>query len=291
MPTVRNLPLFPAGNINIGDVWSQPGHEVQDFSFWGFNKPFRIPFTARYRFAGVEGEGSKLPLQTIDVEYDINYNTEPAFKKQLTAAQLKNEYPVRMTGNAKQRIFWNNAKGEIDHYTESFEIEIKTSSGAVYKFVATAKAQVYYDDVNVPEAVTKAEKAITDTGIQNVTVSEDERGFTITLEDIKFEADSAVLAESEKEKLKKIAEILEKYPHNDLLVSGHTALAGNADGRKKLSEERAGAVADFLVGQGVRYRNEVFIQGFGADKPIAPNTNPKDMARNRRVEITVLTKQ
>ena len=125
-------------------------------------------------------------------------------------------------------------------------------------------------------------------GIENVTVKQSDKGLTLSIENIKFKADSAVLEESEKEKLSQIARILEAYPTNDILVSGHTALAGTAKVRQKLSEQRAEAVANYLIQLGVKDRYHVFTQGFGASKPIASNNTESGKAKNRRVEITIL---
>ena len=96
--------------------------------------------------------------------------------------------------------------------------------------------------------------------------------------------------DSEKVKLRQIAEILSQFPDNDLLISGHTALAGTAEARQKLSEERAAAVAEYLVELGVKDKYHVFARGFGADKPVADNHTEAGKARNRRVEITIMDK-
>jgi outer membrane protein OmpA-like peptidoglycan-associated protein len=133
-------------------------------------------------------------------------------------------------------------------------------------------------------------KEIANLGIKNTTVTSTEDGITISIENIQFEADSSNLLPSEKEKIKKLSAILERYPDKELLVSGHTALAGTAAARQKLSEERAEAVAKFLVEMGVRNDYNIYTQGFGADKPLVPNTSEENMARNRRVEITILEK-
>ena len=89
-------------------------------------------------------------------------------------------------------------------------------------------------------------------------------------------------------KLEQIAQILEAWPENDILVTGHTALAGTAKMRQELSEQRARAVADYMILLGVRDRFHIFTQGFGATKPVAPNTTEEGKARNRRVEITIM---
>jgi outer membrane protein OmpA-like peptidoglycan-associated protein len=116
----------------------------------------------------------------------------------------------------------------------------------------------------------------------------DEDGVTITLENINFGPDSAYLLPGEKEKLDKIAEILGMYSDRDLLIIGHTALAGTEEGRKELSEERARVVGEYLLSLGVREESQMAYQGLGATRPIAGNSTEEGRRRNRRVEIKIL---
>jgi outer membrane protein OmpA-like peptidoglycan-associated protein len=94
--------------------------------------------------------------------------------------------------------------------------------------------------------------------------------------------------ESEREKLRRIATILKKYPERDILITGHTALAGTQAGRQQLSEERAAAVGNFLIEEGVRNRERLLFRGMGARDPVADNSTEEGMRKNRRVEITIM---
>ena len=164
-------------------------------------------------------------------------------------------------------------------------------SGTELEFRGTAEAIVTETKLLDRAAIVQdMNKEIANLGIKNTTVTSTDDGITISLENIQFEADSANLLPSEKEKIKKLSAILERYPDKELLISGHTALAGTAASRQKLSEERAESVAKFLVEMGVRDDYHVYTRGFGADKPLVPNTTEGNMARNRRVEITILEK-
>lgn len=125
-------------------------------------------------------------------------------------------------------------------------------------------------------------------GIADSSARITEEGVTISLSNIQFTADSSELPESEKQKLMEIAQILEDIPHRYILVTGHTALAGNERDRLLISQDRAQAVADYLISLGVRKPDEVYSQGLGAGRPIADNSTPQGMAINRRVEITIL---
>ncbi len=67
---------------------------------------------------------------------------------------------------------------------------------------------------------------------------------------------------------------------------GHTDNTGNDAINIPLSNNRAKAVADYLVSQGVA-GDRVTSTGVGSSQPIAPNDTPAGQAQNRRVDITV----
>jgi len=286
MPVVRNVPTFPDRDVQPGETWTGTGEEAHDFrDSFGIQKPFKVPFSVTYTYVGpVEREGKT--LQLIQAEYTLIFDT-PETGTEAVAA----DYPVTTMGNSKQRIFWDNSLGMINYYDEVFRIQLQLESGTVLEFRGTASATVTETELmDRNKIVQDMNKEINRLGITDTAASSTEEGITLTLENIQFEADSANLLPSEKEKITKVAALLERYPNKELLISGHTALAGTAASRQKLSETRAEAVARFLVEMGVRSEYNVYTRGFGAEKPIAPNDTEANRARNRRVEITILEK-
>jgi outer membrane protein OmpA-like peptidoglycan-associated protein len=127
------------------------------------------------------------------------------------------------------------------------------------------------------------EKRITDTEVRATN-----EGITISLNNIQFLPDSTELTEPEKQKLQNIAVILNEFPNRRILVGGHTALAGTAEGRMRVSTDRAQAVADYLIGIGCRTREEITVRGYGAEQPLGDPATEAGQALNRRVEITLL---
>ena len=113
-------------------------------------------------------------------------------------------------------------------------------------------------------------------------------GIVIRISNIQFLADSAELSESERNKVREIGEILKTIPGRKILVTGHTAMAGNPGDRQRISLERAQSVASFLIAIGARTVNEITVIGYGATRPIADNRSARGMALNRRVEIVIL---
>jgi len=142
-----------------------------------------------------------------------------------------------------------------------------------------AQQQALVDQINSQLSAS----AVADTTVRVTNV-----GVTISLSNIQFLANSAELPQSEKKKLDEIGRILSNINVRDILVAGHTALAGTADDRMKTSLERAQAVANYLISLNTRKPGEIYVEGFGADRPIADNSTPQGMALNRRVEITIL---
>jgi OmpA-OmpF porin, OOP family len=86
--------------------------------------------------------------------------------------------------------------------------------------------------------------------------------------------------------LRQVARALKDAPGVSVRVEGHTDDIGSLERNMKLSQERADAVKEFLVRQGVG-RSRMAAEGFGPTRPIAPNTTKAGRAANRRVEFRI----
>jgi len=87
--------------------------------------------------------------------------------------------------------------------------------------------------------------------------------------------------------IQKVADGLKSYSGTyTLVVSGHTSSVGGAALNKKLSKQRAEAVAKILAESGIPAANITSV-GVGPDKPLADNKTKEGQAKNRRVEIDV----
>jgi outer membrane protein OmpA-like peptidoglycan-associated protein len=280
MPVVRNVPVFPDRDLGIGERWSAEGHEMHDFrDSFGIVDPYRIPFTANYTFLGEwDWQGKRYPA--FSVSYRIF--SEPG----RVQGRI---WPSRIMGASDQTVYWDRELGQARAYTENFRMVFTLSDGRTVEYRGTAEAEIV-------ESVRMDKEKIADDiagdiarlGIDDTTVRVVDEGITISLENIQFQADEAVLLPPEREKLDKIAGILRQYGDRDILVGGHTALAGTEGGRQKLSQERAAVVAEYLIAKQVRSSDRIVVRGFGAEKPIADNRTEEGKRRNRRVEITIL---
>ena len=112
------------------------------------------------------------------------------------------------------------------------------------------------------------------------------RGLIVSMSDVLFDTGKFSLKPGAREKLAKVAGILIAYPTLDIEVGGYTDNVGGDEMNQQLSEDRARAVRDYLVKQGVA-TTSVSAKGFGNASPVASNDNSAGRQENRRVELVV----
>jgi outer membrane protein OmpA-like peptidoglycan-associated protein len=112
------------------------------------------------------------------------------------------------------------------------------------------------------------------------------RGLIVSMSDVLFDTGQYSLKPGAREKLAKVAGILIAYPSLNIEVGGYTDNVGGDDMNQKLSENRAGAVRNYLVEQGVS-TNSVSAKGYGNTLPVSSNDNAAGRQENRRVELVV----
>lgn len=111
--------------------------------------------------------------------------------------------------------------------------------------------------------------------------------------DVLFAFDKAVIQKKAIPALEKVAAVIARHPGSQVSIEGHTDGKGSADYNQNLSERRASSVARWLGARAELKAIGFTPRGFGATKPVAPNTkkdgsdDPDGRQRNRRVEIVV----
>ena len=112
-------------------------------------------------------------------------------------------------------------------------------------------------------------------------------GINVTFDSgVLFAHDSDDLNSESEQKLKELAEILNKYPDTYILVEGHTDASGTDAYNNKLSKRRAQSVSDFL--EQVQIKDDrIKTKWYGEDQPKFANDTPDNMAKNRRVEFAI----
>ncbi len=113
-----------------------------------------------------------------------------------------------------------------------------------------------------------------------------DRGMVMTLGDVLFETGKADLMPGAMSTINRLAQFMKQYSDKKLLIEGHTDSTGSASFNLRLSEDRANAVRNVLLAEGVSNTRMQTI-GFGMGKPVASNATVEGRQRNRRVEIVI----
>jgi OOP family OmpA-OmpF porin len=106
-------------------------------------------------------------------------------------------------------------------------------------------------------------------------------------EDIRFASGKADITASSTPVLQEIAAALKASPQLKAEIQGHTDSKGSLSLNERLSQQRADAVRNYLIDQGIT-PERLSAKGYGPHKPIASNDNAEGRAQNRRVELKPL---
>lgn len=107
--------------------------------------------------------------------------------------------------------------------------------------------------------------------------------------DVLFAVDSAALDGASRSSLEQVARVLAEYRKTAVVVQGHTDSTGTEAHNQLLSQRRADAVRNYLVGRGVVPERLVAV-GYGETQPVVSNDTPGGRSLNRRVDILLRAK-
>ncbi len=297
-PSFRSFPAYTKSQIRPGDKWVAQAERAVDPLNNG--TVTRMPILVEYTYVRDDvynGEDVYVLSARWATRYGISYidpDGDPAMQKAdgshnatvIISKKLGNALVIRDTvdetfvyeGGQTVRL-----KGTISLFTRyppaysSGAVIAAAGSGSVGSGSSTGTASS-----TRPGNGSAGKNADKDTS-----VVEGADGVKLIMRNLQFKSDSAELLPGQEERLDKIARMLKAAPDSQYLVEGHTADTGNPDGERRLSLERARAVAETLVKRGVN-AEQFICRGQGASRPVADNSTEEGRAANRRVEITIL---
>jgi len=123
---------------------------------------------------------------------------------------------------------------------------------------------------------------------KNLYLKKIEKGEVIRLNNIFFDFGKSSLQEESYYELDRLFKLMSKNGKMNIEIGGHTDNVGSVTYNKNLSNERAEAVVNYLVGKGIE-KSRLTYNGYGPDKPVSTNDTDEGRALNRRVEFTIVS--
>jgi peptidoglycan-associated lipoprotein len=111
---------------------------------------------------------------------------------------------------------------------------------------------------------------------------------TLASDTVYFEFDKSTISGDERGKLEAVSEWLKANPGHSLFLAGHADKRGTPEYNRALGERRALAVREYLVGLGLPAAS-LYTNSYGSDRPAVDGDTEEAYAKNRRVEIGVIT--
>jgi outer membrane protein OmpA-like peptidoglycan-associated protein len=203
------------------------------------------------------------------------------------AAKAKEAADAQAAAEAKRQAELTAAK-EAQMRAESAAAAAKAKAeAAAAAAVAKAKEDAARAEAERAQAATAALRAQLLQQLNEVLQTTDTpRGLVVNMADVLFESGKFTLSVDAQLKLAKLTGIIQAHPGLNLAIEGYTDNTGSADFNMKLSQQRADAVRQFLISQGLS-PDIVASKGMGEANPIADNNTAAGRKKNRRVEIIV----
>ena len=168
------------------------------------------------------------------------------------------------------------------------EYEIRLPGGHLYGVRAEATGRIS-ENQNLDLRSIRNDQIIErkDFSLDPIQLSSVEENVTVVLNNIFFDFDRATLKPESFPELNRIINVMSEKTGMEIEIAGHADATGPASYNLQLSERRARAVVNYLMGKGIP-KNRIAVVFYGETKPLAPNSSVDGRRRNRRVEFKII---
>lgn len=203
------------------------------------------------------------------------------------AAKAKAEADAQAAAEAKRQAELVAAREAQQKAASEAAAAKAAAQAAAEKATLEAKEQAAKEEAARAQAATQALRAQLLQQLNDVLQTTDTpRGLVVNMADVLFQTGKYDLSMDAQLKLAKLSGIIQAHPGLNLTIEGYTDTTGSTDFNLKLSQQRADAVRQFLISQGLS-PDTITSKGLGEGNPIADNGTAAGRKQNRRVEIIV----
>ncbi|MBP3450020.1 MAG: OmpA family protein [Spirochaetaceae bacterium] len=293
-PSFRSFPTFPKDKIKIGDKWNATAERAVD----PLNKGIitRLPIYIQYQYTG-DGKYHDEDIFILKAQWATRYGIsyfDSQGDRELKSAMGSHKADIYVSKKTGCALLVRDIVDETFVYQDGNKINFQGFITLFTEYPPAIDREIIIptlnriaknnDDKNDDDSQKDFFK---DKDVPDISYENTSRGIRLTIQNLQFKPNSSELLPGEENRLNQIAKVLKQAKNSMFLVEGHTASTGNISGEKQLSVERAYTIAEELIKRGISAEKFIY-KGSGSSKPIATNETPEGMAKNRRVEITIL---
>lgn len=266
--------------------WSEPENLGPDINSPLEDLFFNIPANSEYAY--YSREVSENNLDIFRVKLPIYRSPEPMVivKGRLLDAETGQPIGAKIV---YERLPDGKELGITQSDPKTGEYEITLPPGQLYGIRAEAKDHVS-ENQNLDLRNFTSDQVIgqNDIILQPIRVGRIGENITLTLNNIFFDFDKAILRPESYPELDRLVKTMSERPSMRVEIDGHTCDIGEESYNMELSQRRARAVRDYLVSKGID-SSRIDMKYFGETRPAVPNTSKENRRQNRRVEFKILS--
>ena len=282
-PAVTQFLNLPNGDTSLrGWVVTGEGVDIVSTGYWlsshgtraiDLDGSARSRATPPYVHGGIAQTFATKPGTRYRVTFDLagNPNQLPRVKPmRVSAAGQQTDFTFDSTGKTGKQMGWTSRSWTFTADGASTTLEFRS---------LTVSPQTGYGAA-IDNVVVTADPAA-------LKVTESDKEIQVSLgSEILFDSGRFDLKPAATSTLESLLALLTKYPKAPMVIEGHTDSVGADDMNQSLSERRAGAVRQWLIGRGIA-ASLITARGRGESAPVAPNDTADGRQKNRRVDIRI----
>jgi len=251
------------------------GLDIYKVTYWGADKPMTADFEDQLMASIASPVSDNSVAEPITVEE----KSLTVFKGKILDAITKNsiaadiEITINSTGEVYTTLKSNSSTGKF---------LLSLPAGKNYGISVAAEGYLFHsENFNLPKGdgfnlVNK------DIELKNIKV-----GSNIALRNVFFNSGKWDVKSDSYAELDRLVALLSDIPSLKIELSGHTDNVGSVSFNELLSQRRADAVVNYLVGKGVD-KKRLSAKGYGQSKPVDSNNTAEGRALNRRTEFEII---
>ena len=251
------------------------GLDIYKVTYWGSDKPMTADFEDQLMASIASPVSDNSVAEPITVEE----KSLTVFKGKILDAITKNsiaadiEITVNTTGEVYTSLKSNSSTGKF---------LLSLPAGKNYGISVAADGYLFHSenfDLPKGDGFNLVNK---DIELKNIKV-----GSNITLRNVFFNSGKWDVKSDSYAELDRLVALLSDIPSLKIEISGHTDNVGSESFNELLSQRRADAVVNYLLGKGVA-KNRLSAKGYGQSMPVNSNETPEGRALNRRTEFEII---
>lgn len=274
------LDIFVCRRPHSLSAWEKPENLGYPINTYKDENALQVSHDGQTAFFASDREGGFGDMDLYSVQLPLQWHTTAVSYLNISVIDANTKAPVQ-------------AVLHLAAHSDSTQKIIASTDKEGKLFVTFANTTTYALSVSKPSYLFYSDSVALQHALDNayqkeIALQPIQKGARMRLSNIYFDIDKSSLKEESYTELRNVKQLLIDNPALCIRIEGHTDNSGSSSYNQSLSQARAKAVYDFLIGENIA-RERLQYVGYGDSKPVADNITVEGKSENRRTEFVVIS--